>query len=56
MYASNTVFILSNENSYTTRVPTLLSKKHTEEKVSASILLLITRRMREGYSIVVSCN
>lgn len=34
-------------------MPTLLSKRQTEENINASMLLLLTRRMREGYVLTV---
>ncbi|KAJ8966990.1 hypothetical protein NQ317_011191 [Molorchus minor] len=37
-----------NETFCSHKVPTLLSKRQTEENTSASILLLLSRRMREG--------
>ncbi|KAG5885699.1 hypothetical protein JTB14_002313 [Gonioctena quinquepunctata] len=33
------------------KVPSLLSKKQTDENTSASILLLLARRMREGFTV-----
>lgn len=34
-------------------MPVLLSKRQTEDNVTASVSLLLSRRMREGYNIDV---
>lgn len=36
------------------RKPILLTKRQAEEKSSASIILLLSRRMREGFTVDVS--
>lgn len=36
------------------KAPVLLCKRQTEENVNASVVLLISRRMREGYVVDVS--
>lgn len=35
------------------QMPSLLSKRQTEENINASILVLLARRMREGYTVDV---
>ncbi|CAH1153732.1 unnamed protein product [Phaedon cochleariae] len=42
---------MSNDTFYSHNVPSLLSKRQTDENTSASILLLLSRRMREGFTI-----
>ncbi|XP_025829072.1 KICSTOR complex protein SZT2-like [Agrilus planipennis] len=44
-------WILPNQNFENNRVPTILSKKQVEESINASFLLLLSRRMREGYTL-----
>ncbi|XP_030748432.1 LOW QUALITY PROTEIN: KICSTOR complex protein SZT2-like [Sitophilus oryzae] len=42
---------LTNDKYYNQRLPTLLSKRQTEDSTGASITLLLARRMREGFII-----
>ncbi|CAG9759252.1 unnamed protein product [Ceutorhynchus assimilis] len=41
----------NNDRFYNQRLPILLSKRQTEESTSASLLLLLARRMREGFTV-----
>lgn len=36
------------------KVPVLVSKRQSEENITASVPLLLSRRMREGYTVDVS--
>lgn len=47
-------YIISTTSFYASRVPTLLSKRQTEENVNASFLVLLSRRIREGYTVNVT--
>jgi hypothetical protein len=40
-----------NDSFYSHKTPILLSKRQTDENTSASILLLLSRRMREGFAV-----
>ncbi|XP_008200755.1 KICSTOR complex protein SZT2 isoform X3 [Tribolium castaneum] len=40
-----------NDNFYSHKTPNLLSKRQTDDTTSASILLLLSRRMREGFAV-----
>ncbi|RZC33025.1 SZT2-like, partial [Asbolus verrucosus] len=40
-----------NDSFYSHKTPPLLSKRQTDENTSASILLLLSRRMREGFAV-----
>ncbi|XP_048517774.1 KICSTOR complex protein SZT2 isoform X3 [Dendroctonus ponderosae] len=40
-----------NDRFYIQRLPTLLSKRQTEDSTSTSVLLLLARRMREGFTV-----
>jgi hypothetical protein len=42
-----------NDSFYSHKTPILLSKRQTDENTSASILLLLSRRMREGFAVDV---
>ncbi|KAJ8923504.1 hypothetical protein NQ315_010082 [Exocentrus adspersus] len=47
----NTKWTSSNETFSSQKVPSLLSKKQTDESSNASILLLLSRRLREGFTV-----
>ncbi|CAH0562057.1 unnamed protein product [Brassicogethes aeneus] len=41
----------TNESFYSHKPPSLLFKKQTEEKMNTSILLMLARRLREGFTV-----
>lgn len=47
-------YFLRNETFSSQKVPSLLSKRQTDESSNASILLLLARRLREGFTVDVS--
>lgn len=51
---NETHFFLRNETFSNQKVPSLLSKRQTDESSNASILLLLSRRLREGFTVDVS--
>ncbi|KAJ3640250.1 hypothetical protein Zmor_003559 [Zophobas morio] len=48
---ANDVSKWRNDSFYSHKTPILLSKRQTDENTSASILLLLSRRMREGFAV-----
>ncbi|CAH1982611.1 unnamed protein product [Acanthoscelides obtectus] len=50
-YCDTTRWDPANDTFCSHKVPTLLSKRQTDENTSASILLLIYRRIREGFTV-----
>ncbi|KAL1492858.1 hypothetical protein ABEB36_011037 [Hypothenemus hampei] len=42
---------LINDGFYNQRLPTLLSKKQTEDSINTSFLLLLAKRLREGFTV-----